>query len=151
MNNKLLDFFKSVYSKAYLFIGVQAFAFIIIFFVLDQKTGGGFFARVFTFLFCVLVGGGLAFIWAKKNDGNTAVSFRRGAGTLLTISTLILWANNGYKPSYSSGTSSSSYPKSCKAGCGYEITSSRYDNDGYHYTCTPGKDGESAYDKARRY
>ena len=147
----ILEFFKKVYTKAYVFWGVQLFAFIIIFFVLDDKTGGGFFSRVFTFLFCVLVGGGLTSYWARKNDGDKVVSFRRGAGTFLMLSTLLLWANNGYKPASSNGGSYFSYPKSCKGGCGYEITSSTNDCNGYHCTCVPGKDGESMYDKARRY
>lgn len=96
MNNNITNFFKSVYSKAYLFIGVQTFAFIIIFFVLDAKTGGSFLVRVFTFLFCILIGGGLAVLWSRKNQSDPVVSFRRGAGTLLMFFTLIAWSNNGY-------------------------------------------------------
>ena len=149
--NKLMDFFNSVYSKAYLFIGVQVFALIILFFVLDKETGGSFLARVFAFLFCILVGGGLAVYWSRKNQGNPVISFRRGAGSFLTIVILLLWANNGYQPKYSGSSSTGGYPKACKAGCGYEITSSTYDCDGYHCTCVPGKNGESTYNKARRY
>lgn len=149
-NNKFMDFFKSVYNKAYLFIGVQLFAFIIIFFVLDEESGGSYMARIIYFPLLILIGGGITAYIAKKNDGDLITAFRRGAGALLIFVTLISWANNGYTPS-SSGGSFSNYPKACKAGCGYEITSSTYDCDGYHCTCVPGKDGESAYDKARRY
>lgn len=104
----IVEFFKKVYTKAFLFWGVQAFAFIIIFFVLDEKTGGGFFSRLFSFLFCVLLGGGLAAYWAKKSEGDSVVAFRRGAGTFLMCVTLLLWSNNGYKPTYSSNSTSSS-------------------------------------------
>lgn len=149
-DNNLIAFFKAVYNKAYLFIGVNIFALVIIFFFLDQKTGGGFMMRVFTFLFCLLVGGGLGAYIAKKNNGNPVKTFRRAGGSFLMFMTLLLWMNSGYKPN-SKGGSYANYPKNCNAGCGYKITSSTYDCDGYHCTCVPGKDGESSYSKAKRY
>lgn len=58
--------------------------------------------------------------------------------------------NSSNNNSPSSGSSSiTSYPKKCKAECGYPITSSTYDNDGYHMACKPGQDGKSMMDKLK--
>ncbi len=121
---KFIELLKAIYSKsAYLFLGINVFAIIIIFFVLDKKTGGGFGARIFTYLFCVILGG-LIGVWASRNNSNAQEifvnGFRRGAGTLLVISTLLLWSNNGYKPGYSPSGSPNS---SGRHDCGYCGTS----------------------------
>lgn len=151
-SNKLFNFFKEVYSRnAYIFLGINAISLIIIFFVLSHEAGGGFLMRIFSFLFCVLIGGGLMAYWAKKKGESPVVPFRRGASILLVFFVGLAWMNDGYKSTYGGSTGSYDYPKACKAGCGYEITSSTYDCEGYHCTCVPNKDGDSFYDKARNY
>lgn len=102
-SNKLVNFFKEVYSKnAYLFIGINIFSLTIIFFVLSKEAGGSFLMRVFSFLFCVLVGGGLMALWARKSNESLVVPFRRGASILLIFFVGIAWMNDGYKSPYSS-------------------------------------------------
>ena len=148
-SNKLINFLKEVYSKnAYLFIGINAVSLIIIFFVLSNQAAGGVLMRIFSFLFCILVGGGLMAYWARKQKADPVIPFRRGASILLVFFVGLAWMNDGYKSPH--GSSSYAYPKACKAGCGYEITSSTYDCDGYHCTCVPNKNGESFYDRARK-
>ena len=149
---------KFAYSnRPFLFIGTQIACAIIFFFVLDKNTGGSFLARVLSVSIGILLGGFFGALWSVKRNGNRVQWFRYGANTLLIFMTLTLWSGNGkYDENgvYHSGGASTryeGYPKSCKAGCGYEITSSEYDCDGYHCTCVPGEDGESTYDKARRY
>lgn len=152
-SNKLLNFFKEVYSKsAVIFLGINILSLIIIFFVLSNQAAGGFLMRIFSFLFCILVGGGLLAYWAKKKGENPITPFRRGASILLVFFVVLAWMNDGYKSPYGGSASSyADYPKECKAGCGHEITSSSDDNDGYHYVCTPNKDGKSFYDRARNF
>jgi hypothetical protein len=57
---------------------------------------------------------------------------------------------SGDSESSVSDSSTGGYPKACKAACGYEITGSTYDCDGYHCLCVPGEDGESTFEKARK-
>lgn len=121
-DNGFMGILKQVYAKdAYVFLGLNLFAFIIIFFVLDEKTGGGIGMRIFSFLFCTVVGGLLGMWWSRKREGNVVSWFRYGAGTLLLFATLIMWANNGYVPSsnnYNSGGSSSSGDCTTCSWCG---------------------------------
>lgn len=149
---------KATYSnRPIAFLITQIACAIIIFFVLDKNTGGGFFSRLLTISIGILVGGFFGAIWSVKRNGHPVQWFRYGANTLLIICTLILWSGNGKydeNGNYHSGgvsTRYDGYPKSCKAGCGYQITSSEYDCDGYHCTCVPGVDGETTYDRAKRY
>lgn len=133
---------------------IQGICLFIILFILDKNTGGGIISRIITIAFCIAVGGFLGAIFSYRRNGNPVSWFRYGSGIMLVMVTLILWAGNGkydqygnYKSPYSNAYK---YPRQCKADCGHPITSSRYDNNGYHFTCTPGRDGESIYDKARK-
>jgi hypothetical protein len=147
-SNKILSILKSIYSKnGYIFIGINIFSFIIIFFILNEDIGGGIFMRLFAFLFCSIVGGLLGVWWSRKEEAAIVSGFRRGAGTFLILFTLLMWSNNNYVSPY--GNSSNSYPKKCKANCGEYITSSSADNGGYHFVCKPGKDGKSVMDRAK--
>lgn len=118
IGNKLLELLKKAYSKnSYIFLGVNLFCFIIIFFVLDKNTGGGIGTRIFTFLFCSIIGGFLGMWWSRKREGDVLSWYKYGAGTFLVIFTLITWSGNGlydengnyHSPNsgYSSGSSSS--------------------------------------------
>lgn len=158
LSKGLLGILKNAYSKpSWLFIITQLSCLVIFFFVLDKNTGGSLFKKSVTVSICILVGGYLSAIWSFKRDGDPIQWFRIGANSLLVFATLVLWAGNGkYDENgvYHSGGAPSrydGYPKSCKAGCGHQITSSQYDCEGYHCTCVPGKDGESIYNKSRRY
>ena len=111
-NNRIVNFIKTIYTRAYLFWAVNIFCFIIIFFVLNEKTGGGIGGRIFAFLFCLIVGGFLGMYWSIKRNGDKIKWFRYGAGTFLMFFTLLMWSNNNYKSPYRKSAkiySSSSY------------------------------------------
>lgn len=97
----------SAYTKAYLFWAVNLFSFIIIFFVLNEKTGGSFLSRVYVFLLCTIIGGLIGMGFSSHDETAKVKGFRRGAGTLLIFLTLIQWSTNDYTPSHSSSYSSS--------------------------------------------
>src|SRR5690606_33781362 len=97
-SNKLLNFFKEVYAKnAYIFLGINIISLVIIFFVLSHEAGGGFIMRIFSFLFCILVGGGLMAFWARKQNASPVIPFRRGASILLVFFVGLAWMNDEYK------------------------------------------------------
>ena len=148
----LIDFIKELYApSSYIFIGVNIVCLIVLLFCLTAEMGG-LGSKIFGFLFCLIVGGFIAARWSIKRNGDVLEWFRGGAGVLLVFFTGLMYMNDGYVSPYAgSGGSSGSYPKECKAGCGYDITSSTYDCDGYHCMCKPGEDGESTRDKARRF
>jgi len=81
-------------KKSYIFLSINVFCFIIIFFVLDESTGGSFLMRVFSFLFCTIIGGLFGIYWSRKREGGTEYWYKIGAGTLLMMFTLIAWSNN---------------------------------------------------------
>jgi hypothetical protein len=97
-------FIKQVYSPpAYIFIGINILAFVVLFFVLSSAIGG-IGMKIFTFAFCIVVGGLLGVRWSMKKNADEIAYFRGGAGTLLVMVVGLAWMNDGYTPKFSSSS-----------------------------------------------
>jgi len=94
----LISFFREVYNiKSHYFLLINLFCLVILFFVLDDKTGGSFTVRVLTFFICTLIGGLYGLFLSRKRNGAKSYWFKLGAGALLTMTMLLAWSNNkGY-------------------------------------------------------
>lgn len=91
----MLRLLKLAYNrKNLLFLAVNIFCFVIIFFILNKETGGSYLVRIGAFVISVLIGGFFGAIWSVKRQKSTEDWFRMGAGTMLMMFTLLAWANN---------------------------------------------------------
>lgn len=119
MKNGFLSTLKAIYSRqGYFFIAMNILCFIVIFFVLDEKTGGSILMRIFTFLTCIVIGGLLGMFWSRNKKGNRIQAFRNAAGTFLVFYTFIMWSYNGYKPTHDRANGSSATEACTCTWCG---------------------------------
>ena len=88
--------------------------------------------RIFSFLFCTIVGGLLGIYWSIRKQADAQAWYKFGAGTLLVMFTLITWAGNGKYDS--SGNYNSPYEN-------YDSGGSSPSSSGSNHTC-PHCNGE---------
>lgn len=94
-------------KKNYIFLGINAFCFIILFLVLDERSGS-LLTRIIGFVGCSLLGGLGGVMAAQKRNYDLTYGYKFGAGAMLLLMTLVIWSNKGYKPTHNSNSSTPS-------------------------------------------